>query len=308
MDNQQHVGEDRPFFYRIARHVVEIRGAADIDIARCLPSFEPFAAQPGEEDDSLITVRLTIEPAPEIESAKLLSDISVIWEERFCFEETDDSYITTIQAKEGDRPWKMVSSKDFRESVIYAQADELYSTFKCNWLIMIAFGQAGLLRDTLLIHASVVERAGKGYAFLGKSGTGKSTHSRLWTEHIDGTKLLNDDNPAIRVYDDGQVSIYGTPWSGKTPCYRQVEVQLGAIIRLEQAPFNRLDWKQGKEALVALLPSGSAIRWNPTLFASMLQILEEILTRVPVGVLRCLPDGGAAKLCFSEIGRKLESE
>ena len=55
---------------------------------------------------------------------------------------------------------------------------------------------------------------------LGKSGTGKSTHSRLWLKYIPDTKLLNDDNPAVRIMDNNTIMIYGTPWSGKTPCYK----------------------------------------------------------------------------------------
>ncbi|MBO6066250.1 MAG: transposase, partial [Lachnospiraceae bacterium] len=84
----------------------------------------------------------------------------------------------------------------------------------------------------LLMHASVTMHAGKGYLFLGKSGTGKSTHSQLWINNIEGCELLNDDNPVLRVEDDGSVRVYGSPWSGKTPCYRNLDVPVGAIVDL----------------------------------------------------------------------------
>ena len=70
------------------------------------------------------------------------------------------------------------------------------------------FAQSCVLHRTFLIHASVVAVQGKGYAFLGKSGTGKSTHSSLWLRHIGETELLNDDNPAVGIGDDGKVYIY----------------------------------------------------------------------------------------------------
>ena len=60
------------------------------------------------------------------------------------------------------------------------------------------FAQNILLHKGLSLHASCVVRDGEGYLFMGRSGTGKSTHSRLWIQTFPGTELLNDDNPAIR--------------------------------------------------------------------------------------------------------------
>jgi hypothetical protein len=152
-----------------------------------------------------------------------------------------------------------------------------------------------------LIHASVVEKDGNGYAFLGKSGTGKSTHSSLWLRYIEGTELLNDDNPAVRIEKDGNVSVYGAPWSGKTPCYRNRGVRLKALVRLEQATENRFTWKEGVAALITLLPSCSSMRWNSGLYAAMCNHLETIIGRVEVGYLECLPDREAALLCYEEV-------
>ena len=88
--------------------------------------------------------------------------------------------------------------------------------------MMITFALATACADTLLFHASVVSCHGKAYMFLGPSGTGKSTHSQLWIKHIEGSRLINDDNPVVRLQDDGRVMVYGSPWSGKTPCYLQM--------------------------------------------------------------------------------------
>ena len=294
----------RSAYFRIADHLVRIDIPVLLAMDKCLPTFSAFIADPDVLEEPLLSVSLSIAEVPQDDpQAKLLSDISVLWNESFRFEETADHYITTIQASTGSGIWKMVSSKDFVRSIIYAPVCELYLTAKFSWLIMIAYGQAALQRHTALIHASVVKRKGIGYIFLGKSGTGKSTHSRLWIENIKDTTLLNDDNPAIRLYDNGEVAVFGTPWSGKTACYKQEMVGLGAIIRLEQAPFNKLQWRQGKEALIALLPSISAIRWNPHLYANMLQIIETVIQHAPIGLLQCLPNKEAACLCYAEASR-----
>ena len=85
----------------------------------------------------------------------------------------------------------------------------------------------------------MVIQAGNGYAFLGKSGTGKSTHSQLWLRYLEGYELLNDDHPIIRLVND-EVIIYGSPWSGKTPCYKNKQARLKAVVRLEQASENKI--------------------------------------------------------------------
>ena len=96
--------------------------------------------------------------------------------------------------------------------------------------------------------------------FLGPSGTGKSTHARLWLQYIDGTELVNDDNPVVRIYQDGAATVFGSPWSGKTPCYRNVRYPLGGIVMLSQAPYNKIHRLGGLQAYIALVPSISGKR------------------------------------------------
>ena len=83
----------------------------------------------------------------------------------------------------------------------------------------------------ILIHSSTLIYNKKAYLFLGESGTGKSTHTRLWREYIYGAGLLNDDSPLVRVI-DGKIFAYGSPWSGKTPCFKNERYPLGGVVRL----------------------------------------------------------------------------
>ena len=114
---------------------------------------------------------------------------------------------------------------------------------------------------TLLMHASVIVREGKAFLFLGKSGTGKSTHTSLWLKHIQDCYLLNDDNPVVHVDEKSkQVTVSGSPWSGKTPCYLNESVPAGAFIRLEQAPENKMKRENTVQAFASLLPSCSCLK------------------------------------------------
>lgn len=165
--------------------------------------------------------------------------------------------------------------------------------------IMIAFAMAGAYHKLILVHASVPMIDGRAYLFQGKSGTGKSTHSSLWQQHIDGASLLNDDNPAVRIAEDGQVYTYGTPWSGKTPCYRNLRVATGGCLRLQQAPHNRIRRLPPLEAFASLLSSCSVMVWDKENYNAICDTVAEIVKVVPSFHLECLPDAEAARLSHS---------
>lgn len=172
--------------------------------------------------------------------------------------------------------------------------------FILNNALILLFAMFTARRETLLMHASVIIHKGKAFMFLGKSGTGKSTHSRLWLQHIREVELLNDDNPVIRVM-GGKVWAYGSPWSGKTSCYKNEHAQLGALVRLYQAPVNRMEKLEGIAAYVAILPSASGMKWDKRLAAGMHDTLAEVARLIPVYQLHCLPDAEAVRLCYEQV-------
>jgi hypothetical protein len=136
--------------------------------------------------------------------------------------------------------------------------------------------------------------------FLGKSGTGKSTHAGLWVKHIEGAVLMNDDNPVVRI-SDGKATVYGSPWSGKTPCYRNVSSPLGGIVLLSQAPYNKIQRLEGLEAYVALMSSISGKRWDKGIADGLYQTENYLTSHVPMWHLECLPDEEAAIVCQTTI-------
>lgn len=287
--------------YRIADLILAFNHPIGIALNGILGSFRDFQIDIVDEKAD-ITINISPEKAPATADMGLLrTDESIAWGDRFRFYEKEDTFITTIVNDSGNGTWYQYSSRNFELSTIYvpeSSAEEQSAVI--TWMSMMIFGQASLSHDTIMIHASVVNHQGTGIAFLGKSGTGKSTHSRLWLTHIPNTVLLNDDNPAVRITAEG-IFIYGTPWSGKTPCYKNERLPLKAFVRLQQAPANTFTWQPGLKGFIAVLPSCTAIRWNKDLFAGMNTILEKIIAEVPVGYLQCLPDADAAQLCYSSV-------
>ena len=172
--------------------------------------------------------------------------------------------------------------------------------FQLNTSLMIqyTFATAGL--GTLLLHASVTRYEGRGNLFFGVSGTGKSTHSRLWHDHVPGSDLMNDDNPVIR-YEDGGFRVYGSPWSGKTLCYRNVVAPVGALVRLEQYPENRIERLEPLQAYASVIAAVSTIRWNHGIMDLLVPTIERVAMTVPCYRLQCRPDEEAVRVCKNAI-------
>ena len=156
-------------------------------------------------------------------------------------------------------------------------------------------------RLTAAVHSSVIVCHDEAVMFLGESGTGKSTHTRLWRENIAGATLLNDDSPFVGLR-DGRVMAYGSPWSGKTPCYKNENYPIRAIVRLSQAPHNQMRKLRSLQAIGALLPSlPPAFAFDEKLEDAVMNVLSAVVSKVPVYHLECLPNSEAAQLSHDTI-------
>ena len=169
--------------------------------------------------------------------------------------------------------------------------------------LMLLYAMRSAAGDTLLFHSSTIVKDGKAYLFLGKSGTGKSTHSGLWLKHIAGTRLLNDDNPVVYVTPEGTPMVSGSPWSGKTPCYKNEEYPIGGIVQLRQAPENKIRKQTVIEAYVSIKSSVSGKAWEKEISDGQHQTIEKIIGGTRLYQLDCLPDAEAALLCCQTISQ-----
>lgn len=195
---------------------------------------------------------------------------------------------------------RLLASPDFSRGKL-AIASERIGEFAINNAAMILYAFTTASRGTLEMHSSVIKNNGKAYMFLGKSGTGKSTHSNLWLKFIPGSSLLNDDNPILKADADGVVRVYGSPWSGKTPCYKNDCAPVGAIVRLNQHPENIITRNSLVEAYAAIYPSCSGFRAIDSIADGMHETIEKVVLDIPCFTLDCLPDEAAAVLCHDTV-------
>ena len=207
-------------------------------------------------------------------------------------------YLMTREIRAG----YFVMNKDYTEGDYYPcpRIGGRTTLFQVNTSLMIqyTFATAGL--STLLLHASVTRYEGRGNLFFGVSGTGKSTHSRLWHEFVPESDLMNDDNPVIRC-EDGQFLVYGSPWSGKTVCYRNVVAPVNALVRLEQYPKNKIERLHSLQAYASIIAAVSTIRWHHEIMSLLIPTIERVAMNVPCFQLRCRADEEAVRVCKEAI-------
>lgn len=165
----------------------------------------------------------------------------------------------------------------------------------CEYLSTGSSFYRQLLRfDGMMLHSSAVVMDGYAYLFSAPCGTGKSTHTTMWREAFgyDRVLMLNDDKPALRL-ENGRWYAYGTPWSGKTAQNTNVCAPLGGICVLTRGEVNEIVLFGGTQAVLAIMeqtarPVGMEGRGR------LLELVDSLLSTVPVWKLKCTPTPDAA--------------
>ncbi len=148
-----------------------------------------------------------------------------------------------------------------------------------------------------LFHGSCVAVDGAGYLFTARSGTGKSTHTRLWRELFgDRAVMVNDDKPLIRMT-DGAAEVFGTPWDGKHRLSANISVPLKAICILERAERNSIRRVTAGEAYPMLLQQAYRPA-DPEAMRRTLTLLDELSASVALWRLGCNMEAEAARVAY----------
>lgn len=271
--------------YNVAGHTFDVSGSAEL--FEQMGNYEPFECEGGEPLFSLTEDSGAVPEYTEVFRQE------ESWPRIICGHDALGNDVFEFRGR--TKFWGcLICSKDYREGRLFLTGRK--SELVLDSALRLMFDLATAEQDTLLIHAAIVSCEGKGYLFLGPSGTGKSTHAQLWLEHVEGTELVNDDNPVVR---DG--TVFGSPWSGKTPCYRNVSAPIGGIVRLSQAPVNKIRRLNGIEAYVDLAESVGSMPWDSRIAEGLHQTENKLASTIPMWHLECLPDEEAAILCHDTI-------
>lgn len=285
--------------------IADIRLRSDKDLVEMgLRGFKPFATE--QRGDAACTMRFvdTVDVAG-LGSLRTLSE-SYIADSNSdsAFYATERGYLYSIVSRnDNQQPALFYIDSTTNEVITDIKPSDSISLAVLRFGIWVMFGTVILKHGAVAIHSSVIVAEGRGVLFLGESGTGKSTHTRLWREGIEGAKLLNDDSPIVRIV-DGEVRVYGSPWSGKTPCYKNEVYPMAGLCRLSQAPHNRITRLSNLMAIGALLPSCPPIFAHDSALQDMIcATVGNIVRGVKSYHLECLPNSEAAELSYNTIIR-----
>lgn len=154
-----------------------------------------------------------------------------------------------------------------------------------------------LENNAFMMHGALVEYKGRGYLFTAHSGTGKTTHIRLWQQLFgeDKVVIVNGDKPIIRFI-DGKVYAYGTPWNGKEHYGTNGRVELSAICFLERDKENSIKKIADFEALPRIF--SQIMIHDSTNLAKQMELVDGLLEKVPTYILKCNMDVEAAKVAY----------
>lgn len=155
-----------------------------------------------------------------------------------------------------------------------------------------------ICRDIFLMHGSVVAADGSACIFIAPSGTGKTTHTRLWLKNIAGSYVVNGDKPLLRVADAVYAS--GTPWSGKERMQVNESVPVKAIVLLERGAHNEIAQISFKEALPVLL-SQSYRNADKMHMIKTVELLERASQTIGFYRLKCNMEDEAAFVAYNGI-------
>lgn len=167
-----------------------------------------------------------------------------------------------------------------------------------NNAIHILIAEKLLEYNVLMLHGSALAIDGEGVIFTAKSGTGKSTHTRLWRNAFGPrVQMVNDDKPLIRV---DKMMVYGTPWNGKHHLSCNISVPLKAIVKIERSPENKVTPVNVKEALTVLMKR-THVPLDQSKKALIMDLYIKLINEIPFYSLECNMDPEAAQVAYKSL-------
>lgn len=284
--------------FKVAEHLFEINMKQG-EVLTMIPSLEPFLTE--DEGNPLFSLTVDNDIAPSWRGTRV--GFFPCPSASFEVYRQDNGAYQILVLEDGKIPCAFIQSdSEYRNFSIATRGSRQDMAFGLENSLMVIYTLCTASHETLLVHSSVVENNRKGYMFLGVSGQGKSTHSDMWVNHIPGSTLINDDNPVIRIAADGTPIVYGSPWSGKRPIYKNVHYPIGGFASIEQEKENRIHKESIPVAFGILLSSCSTMKFDKDIHIKICGTVSKVLERVPVHTLYCRPDKEAAEVSSNAFG------
>ena len=163
----------------------------------------------------------------------------------------------------------------------------------------LAIEHAMALFNSTLLHSSFISYEGKAILFTAPSQTGKSTQAELWRKHR-GADVINGDRSLIKLKDD-ELYAYSLPYCGTSNICANYSAPIRAIVVLRQAPYNRISLLRPATAFRDLYEGCATNIWYSNDVTVVCDLVEQMIKRVPIYLLECLPNEDAVNTLASEL-------
>lgn len=189
-----------------------------------------------------------------------------------------------------------LSEEDIRREIeSEVEGDFVFSPEYSEYLAIYRYIATRMLDyGGFLMHGSAVAKDGRAYLFTAPSGTGKSTHTRLWRKRFPDALMVNDDKPIILKKEDGFYAC-GTPWSGKHDLDTNVSLPLKGIVILQRGEKNVIE-RVLPERVLGFLFNQIYRPADREAYFRTIDLVGEMLEVCPVYIMHCNMDIEAAEV------------
>ena len=262
-----------------------------------LSSYRPFEYSGGESAN--LTLRIRTDPPPPRRNAPLIGELETQWQ------------LYTQEGGQGGRRLEILEQISFQPKQValinttfdqvdlhlLQLTDQIPGYPRSGWYleeIMFPFIQwwltawAALRREGMVLHGSAISLNGEGLAFVGPTGSGKTTVVRRCRDQAKGT-VLNDERIFIWK-SEGGFQVSGTPWHGELPKVSYMSVPFIRLCFLQKGKVNRFIPLSPVQSLTHLMPQAFLPIWSREGMEGLLEINTQLLKEVPSGELQFVND------------------
>ena len=152
--------------------------------------------------------------------------------------------------------------------------------------------------NAFIMHGAVITYKDKALMFTAKSGTGKSTHIKLWKQYFNAdVDIVNGDKPIVRFFEDG-IKVYGTPYCGKEGWHKNRSAYLHSICIVQRGTNNMIQKISSESAIIPLYKQLFIPKDSEEIAGRILELFNTLLLNTSVYVLQCNISSEAVKVAY----------
>ena len=217
------------------------------------------------------------------------------------YEEKNKFLLWCLSMKNGDDPILAYNiNRTWNEWTLIYDKTNTNGKYAFEYFSKI-FSYSVINYNALIIHGTLIEYNNKGIIISAPSGTGKTTHARMWRD-TQRALIINGDRALCRKIDNKWIG-FGMPWCGTSGEYINRDIEISDIVVLEQAKENSVEKLDTLQAFNHMIQNITAPTWEKNLLNKAMDYLEDIVNEVPVYKLKCTPDIEAVEVLKKEIDK-----